>query len=81
MEIVGITKKGQATIPKKFREKFKFKDKAIVIETKEGVLFKPIPDISKEKGSLRKFFKRSAKEILEEARKNDYKREKFLEAI
>lgn len=43
----------------------------------EGILFKPIPDISKEKGSLRKFFKRSAKEILKEARKNDYKRENF----
>ena len=35
--VVKITKKGQATIPKKLRKKFGFKDRAIVFETKEGL--------------------------------------------
>jgi len=39
------------------REKFGFRDRAIVIETDEGILLKPLPDISEEKGSLRELFK------------------------
>lgn len=79
-EVVKITKKGQATIPKHFREKFRFKDRAIVVESKEGILLKPFPDISAEKGSLREIFKgKTAREILEEARKEDIRREKILE--
>lgn len=81
-EVVKITKKGQATIPKKLRKKFGFKDKAIVFESKEGVFFKPLPDISEEKGSLRKLFKNmEAKEIIEEARKEDMQKEKRMERI
>ena len=45
-QIVSITSKGQATIPKELREKFGMKDKAIVVETEEGILFKPIPSPS-----------------------------------
>ena len=77
--VVKITKKGQATIPKKLRKKFGFKDRAIVFETKEGVLLKPFPDISEEKGSLRKLFGKRAIEIIEEARKEDMQKEKMLE--
>lgn len=78
--IVKITKKGQATIPKVFRVKFGFKDKAIVVETKEGVLLKPIPEISEEKGSLKGIFKdQMAEEILREARKEDLAKERVLE--
>ena len=79
--VVKITKKGQATIPKKLREKFGFRDKAIVFESKEGVSFKPLPSISEEKGSLKKLFKKRAREILEEARKEDAIKGKILERI
>lgn len=79
-EVVKITKKGQATIPKKLREKFGFRDRAIVVESEEGVLLKPFPDISEEKGSLREIFKgMTAKEVIEEAREEDIRKEKILE--
>jgi len=78
-KVVKITKKGQATIPKHLREKFRFKDRAIVVETEEGVLLKPFPDISEEKGSLKELFKgKTAKEIIDEARKEDVRKEKTL---
>jgi AbrB family looped-hinge helix DNA binding protein len=77
--VVKITKKGQATIPKDFRMKFWFEDRAIVIETKEGILLKPIPETSEEKGSLRGIFKdKMAEEILREARKEDMEKERVL---
>lgn len=79
-EVVKITRKGQATIPKYLREKFGFKDRAIVVESGEGILLKPFPDISEEKGSLREIFKgRTAKEVIEEAREEDIRKEKNLE--
>jgi AbrB family looped-hinge helix DNA binding protein len=79
-EVVKITKKGQATIPKHLREKFGFKDRAIVIEAEHGILLRPVPDISAEKGSLRELFKdTTAKEALDEARKEDMRRERILE--
>ncbi len=75
-----ITKKGQATIPKKLREKFGFRDRAIVVESEEGIFLKPLPDISEEKGSIGELFKgRTAKEIIEEAREEDVRREEILE--
>jgi antitoxin PrlF len=78
--VVKITKKGQATIPKYLRKKFGFKDRAIVVESGEGVLLKPFPDISEEKGSLRELFKgKTTKEVMEEAREEDIKKEKILE--
>ena len=77
---VKITKKGQATIPKYLRENFGFKDRAIVVESGEGILLKPFPDISEEKGSLREIFKgRRAKEVIKEAREEDIRKEKILE--
>ena len=79
-EVVKITKKGQATIPKYLRKKLGFKDRAIVVESGEGVLLKPFPDISEEKGSLREIFKGvTAKEVIEEAREADIRKEKVLE--
>jgi AbrB family looped-hinge helix DNA binding protein len=79
-EVVKITKKGQATIPKKLREKFGFKDRAIVMEIEEGILFKPVPDVSEEKGSVREMFRgKTAREIMEEGRREDKRKEKILE--
>jgi len=79
-EVVKITKKGQATIPKHLREKFGFKDRAIVIEAEQGILLRPVPDISAEKGSLRGLFKdTTAKEALDKAREEDARKERILE--
>jgi len=79
-DVVKITQKGQATIPKHFRKKFHFKDRAIVEEARDGVLFKPFPEISEEKGSLKELFKeKTAREMLKEARTEDIAREKALE--
>lgn len=80
-EVVKITKKGQATIPKPLREKFGLKRRAILIESKDGILLKPFPDISGEKASLRELFKgKTVEEVLEEeAREEDVRKEKVLE--
>lgn len=71
-QIVSITSKGQATIPKELREKFGMKDKAIVTETEEGILFRPLPSPSSERGSMKKLLKdRAARELVEEAREHE----------
>jgi len=76
-QIVSITSKGQATIPKELREKYGMKDKAIVMETPEGILFKPLPSPSNEKGSLKTLLKdKTAKELVQEAREHEERREK-----
>jgi AbrB family looped-hinge helix DNA binding protein len=76
-QIVSITSKGQATIPKELREKYGMKDKAIVMETPEGILFKPLPLPSSEKGSLNKLLKdKTAKELVQEAREHEERSEK-----
>ncbi len=78
--ITSVTKKGQATIPKKMREKLGIKERVIVIETDEGVLLKPLPKPEDEFGSLREMFKgKTARELLAEARVVDKKREKELQ--
>jgi AbrB family looped-hinge helix DNA binding protein len=77
--VVSVTKKGQATIPKDLREKFKVGDKVLVVETDEGILFKPLPRPEDEFGSLKDLFEeRSAREILDKARSRDQMREKEL---
>lgn len=77
--IVSITSKGQATIPKELREKFGMKDKAIVVETDEGILLKPLPTPSQEKGSLRHLLvDKTARELVQESRHRDAEREKKL---
>lgn len=70
--VVSVTKKGQATIPKKMRERHRIGRKALVLDTKEGVLLKPLPSPPMERGSLRTLFKgRSSKEIMDEIRKEE----------
>jgi AbrB family looped-hinge helix DNA binding protein len=77
--VVSVTKKGQATIPKDLREKFKVGDKVLVVETDEGILFKPLPRPEDEFGSLKDLFEeRSAREILDKARSRDQMRAKEL---
>lgn len=77
--VVSVTKKGQATIPKDLRERFGVGDRVLVVETEEGILFKPLPRPEDEFGSLKKLFEgKTAREILDEARAQDRMREKKL---
>jgi len=78
-KVVSVTKKGQATIPKELREKFGVVDKVLVVETEEGILFKPLSRPEDEFGSLKEVFQgKTAREILDEARTSDLIREKRL---
>ena len=81
--VVSVTKKGQATIPKDLRERFGVGDKVLVEATEEGILFKPLPRPEDEFGSLKELFEgKTAREILDEARAQDRKREKrMLEGV
>lgn len=77
--ITSVTRKGQATIPKKLREKFGIKDRVIVVEADEGVLMKPLPKPEEELGSLKELFKgKTSRELLAKARAEDMEREKEL---
>ena len=80
IEVVSVTKKGQATIPKRLRDKYGIKDKVIVEESECGVLLKPLPSPSDERGSLKEFFKgKTARQLLDEARKEEFAEDKELE--
>ena len=80
VEVVSVTKKGQATIPKRLRKKYGIKDKVIVEESECGVLLKPFPSISEERGSLKGLFKgKTARQLLDEARKEEFAQEKEFE--
>ena len=71
-QIVSITSKGQATIPKELRERYCMKDKAIVTGTAEGILFRPLPSPGSERGSLKGLLGgMTAGELVEEAREHE----------
>jgi bifunctional DNA-binding transcriptional regulator/antitoxin component of YhaV-PrlF toxin-antitoxin module len=79
--IITVTKKGQATIPKNLREKHKIGKKAIAVDTKDGVLFKPVSGPLMERGSLKDLFKgKTSKQLIKEARSEETKKEKRLRA-
>ncbi len=54
MSYSKITKKGQMTIPIKYRKKYNLREGVTVDfkETGEGLLLKPIPDIADSAGAL-----------------------------
>lgn len=78
--IVSVTKKGQATIPKKLREKYGITSKVLMVEDDEkGILLKPLPSPQEAFGILKPYADgKTARELLEEGRKADYEREKRL---
>ena len=78
--VVSITKKGQATIPKKLREKYGLTNKALLVEEEgKGLLLKRLPSPHDEFGSLKHLYPgKTAREIIEEGRKADYERDKRL---
>src|ERR1700730_17416677 len=71
-EVVTVTKKGQATIPKSMRERHRIGRKVLAVDTRQGVMFVPLPDPSMERGSLKETLgNRSSKEIMGEIRKQE----------
>ena len=77
--IVAVTSKGQATIPKEMRDKHGVREKVLVIDVSEGILLKPVPTPSDERGSLKRVLgKKSAREILSEARTKDLRKDREL---
>ena len=80
VEVVCVTKKGQATIPKRLRQKYGIKDKVIFEESERGIVLRPVPLPSQERGSLKEIFKgKTARQLLEEARKEEQAEERNLE--
>ena len=72
VEIVNVTKMGQATIPKRFRDKYGIEDKALIEEVENGILLKPVPSPDNDVGSFKNFLKgRTAKDLLREARREE----------
>jgi bifunctional DNA-binding transcriptional regulator/antitoxin component of YhaV-PrlF toxin-antitoxin module len=69
--IVTVTSKGQATIPKSMRDKHKIGRKALVVDTPNGVLVKPVPGPSSEKGSLKGILSKSSSQIMSEIRSGE----------
>ncbi len=78
--VVSVTKKGQATIPKKLRDKYGIKNKVLIVEEPgKGILLKPLPSPYDEIGSLKHLYPgKTAHEVLDDCRKEDYEREKRL---
>ena len=77
--VVTVTKKGQATIPKKLRERHNIGKKVLVIDTAEGVLLRPVPSPTDEKGSIKKFFRGTTSgQMIREARSDEGRRDKRL---
>jgi AbrB family looped-hinge helix DNA binding protein len=72
VEVVSVTKKGQATIPKRLRKKYGITNKIIFEENEKGIIIKPVPSPRDEFGSLKGALKgKTARELLEEARKEE----------
>lgn len=51
-----VTRSGQTTIPKDLRRKFGIREGSVLLAeaTREGILFRPVPDIEDLAGSLSK---------------------------
>ena len=75
-EVVSVTKKGQATIPKKLRIKYHIKDKVFFEENECGLVLKAVPTPDELLGSFKKFAKgRTARQLLDSARKEEFEKE------
>lgn len=77
VEIVSVTKKGQATIPKKLRKKYSIKDKVIIEENEKGILLRPLPSPIDDFGSLKAVFKeKTSRQLIEASREQEYSKDK-----
>jgi AbrB family looped-hinge helix DNA binding protein len=77
-KVVTVTKKGQATIPKDMREKYRVGNKVLAVDSGEGILLKPIPSPAEERGSLKGVLGKKARKILDEVRSEDVRCERRL---
>jgi AbrB family looped-hinge helix DNA binding protein len=78
-EVVCVTKKGQATIPKRLRTKYRIKDKVIFEENECGLILKAVPTPDELFGSFKEFAKgKTAKQLLKEARKEEFAKDSEL---
>lgn len=80
MNVGNVTEKGQVTIPKHLREKYRIDDKVLFVDAGEGILVRRVPKISELKGSL-KDFKIDIARMRAEDRRSVAAREKRLMAI
>ena len=77
VEVISVTKKGQATIPKKLRKKYGITDKILVEDSGKEIIIKPLPTPDEAFGSLKSMFQgKTARELLEEARKEEFAQDK-----
>ena len=77
VEVISVTKKGQATIPKRLRKKYGIKDKVVFEENEKGITIKALPSPDDDYGSLKGAFGgKTARELLEESRKEEYAQER-----
>ena len=77
VDVINVTKKGQATIPKKLRKKYGIKDKILVEDNGKEIIIKPLPLPDDAYGSLKSMFEgKTAKELLEETRKEEIAQDK-----
>gem|GEM_PF-1308245 len=53
MDVGNVTDKGQVTIPKHLRKKYKIDDKVLFVDTGDGVLVRQVPKLSELKGILK----------------------------
>jgi AbrB family looped-hinge helix DNA binding protein len=53
MDVGNVTNKGQVTIPKHLRKKYKIDDKVLFVDTGDGVLVRQVPKLSELKGILK----------------------------
>ena len=78
-EVVSVTKKGQATIPKRLRTKYHIKERIIFEEKECGLVIKPVPTPNELFGSFKSFAKgKTTRQLLEEARKEENTQDKEL---
>jgi len=70
MTYLRITRKGQMTIPVKYRKKYNLRESSAITfkETEEGLLIVPVPDICDSAGSLSKYG--DVEELLAELKKS-----------
>ena len=79
VQVISVTKKGQATIPKRLREKYGIKNKVISEENECGLFLKPVLSPEDLMGSLKTYVKgKTARQLLEEARKEEFAKENEL---
>lgn len=77
VEVVSVTKKGQATIPKRLRKKYGITNKVLIEETEHGIVLRPPPSPNEDFGSLKHVLKgKSARGLLQDARKEEFEKER-----